>query len=287
MSLQELLKLKSFVGDIMNHSSLEPSPPPFYCPILGSGGGEKSMCTQMAYPPDPFISITQKHPLVSHRHQNNRMNTIKRVVIAQGIFFPLNIQKTNIHTFLHPHISHPSLKPHLHQQQKKNTRNWHTQTKTGHNKRGQDNLIRHQSVQLTFSPIHTKDIKTGARGNITLSLICTCGKHRSTEQWCAHAEFIKYKISSLHSLYGAFLVSGHDLACQQGVSLALTKLRPSITITWWIACSVITRNCVFGYHVTHLYANGIRARQTPRDEFGFLDWNIYPCNYSNETNEMM
>ena len=37
---------------------------------------------------------------------------------------------------------------------------------------------------------------------------------------------IKYKISSLHSLYGAFLVSGRDLACQQGVSLALTKTLP-------------------------------------------------------------
>ena len=37
---------------------------PFYCPVLGSVGGEKSMCTQMAYPADPFNSITQKHPLI-------------------------------------------------------------------------------------------------------------------------------------------------------------------------------------------------------------------------------
>ena len=34
----------------------------------------------------------------------------------------------------------------------------------------------------------------------------------------------------------------------------------------------------------------LRAWRTPRDEFGFLDWNIYfhkGCNYLNETNEMM
>ena len=82
-----------------------------------------------------------------------------------------------------PHSSHiyiSNKKKQTNKQYKKLTH----KDKTGHNKRGQDNLIRHQSVQLTFSPIHTKNIKTGARGNrpITLSLICTCGKHRSTEQ---------------------------------------------------------------------------------------------------------
>ena len=58
--------------------------PPFYCLVLGSGGGEKSMCTQMAYPPDPsFQSLNSIHYYrVSHRHQNKRMNTIiKRAVI--------------------------------------------------------------------------------------------------------------------------------------------------------------------------------------------------------------
>ena len=105
---------------------------PFYCPVLGSGGGEKSMCTQMAYPPDPsFQSLNSIHYYrVSHRHQNKRMNTIiKRAVIAQGIFF-LKTNKKQTHTFLHPHISHPSLKPHLHQQQKKRkTRNRYTKTR--------------------------------------------------------------------------------------------------------------------------------------------------------------
>ena len=32
--------------------------PPFYCPVLGPGGGRKNMCTEMAYPPDPFTSFT-------------------------------------------------------------------------------------------------------------------------------------------------------------------------------------------------------------------------------------
>ena len=34
----------------------------------------------------------------------------------------------------------------------------------------------------------------------------------------------------------------------------------------------------------------LRAWRTPRDDFGFLDWNIYfhkGCNYSNEANEMV
>ena len=123
------------------------------------------MCTQMAYPPDPsFQSINSIHYYrVSHRHQNKRMNAIiKRAVIAQGIFF-LKTNKKLTHTFLHPHISHPSLKPHLHLH---NGKTGHD--KTGHNKRGQDKT-RHLSVKLIFSPIHTKDIKTGTRGNITLS----------------------------------------------------------------------------------------------------------------------
>ena len=75
------------------------------------------------------------------------------------------------------------------------------------------------------------------------------------------------------------------------------KLRPSITITWWIVCSAITQgSCVFNvreYHVlrdANVRKRKLRAWRTPRDEFGFLDWNIYfykGCNYSNETNEMM
>ena len=41
-----------------------------------------------------------------------------------------------------------------------------------------------------------------------------------------------------------------------------------------------------------LYANKIYAHddQTPRNDFGFLDWNTYfhkGCNYSNEANEIM
>ena len=40
-----------------------------------------------------------------------------------------------------------------------------------------------------------------------------------------------------------FLVSGRDLACQQDVSLALTKTPPIqyYMETWWIARSAITR----------------------------------------------
>ena len=42
----------------------------------------------------------------------------------------------------------------------------------------------------------------------------------------------------------------------------------------------------------HLYANEIYPCDdwTPRDDFGFLDWNIYfhkGCDYSNEASEMM
>ena len=54
-----------------------------------------------------------------------------------------------------------------------------------------------------------------------------------------------------------------SLTCQQKFSL---KLRPSITITWWIARPAITQgSCIFNarkhaYRVTHLYANGIHAR---------------------------
>ena len=45
------------------------------------------------------------------------------------------------------------------------------------------------------------------------------------------------------------------------------------------------------YRMMRLYVNGIlRAWRTSRDDFGFLDWNIYfqkGCYYSNEANEMM
>ena len=129
------------------------------------------------------------------------MNTIKRAVIAQGIFFSKNKQKkNNKHTILHPHISHPSLKPHQQQKEKKDKRQIH-KDKTGHYKRGQDKT-RHPSVQLTCFPIHTKDTKTGIiRGNITVS---------NMHMW--NPDHV--------------LVSGCDLACQQEVSLALTKTPP-------------------------------------------------------------
>ena len=59
--------------------------------------------------------------------------------------------------------------------------------------------------------------------------------------------YVKRKKKIPVARYRSFLVSGRDLACQQEVSLALKKkLRPSVTITWWISRSVITRgSCVF------------------------------------------
>ena len=80
------------------------------------------------------------------------------------------------------------------------------------------------------------------------------------------------------------------------------KLRPSITRPWQRARPAITRgSCVFNAHEHHVSRDAsvrkrnvrkwnLRTWWTPRDEFGFLDWNIYfhkGCNYSNETNEMM
>ena len=75
------------------------------------------------------------------------------------------------------------------------------------------------------------------------------------------------------------------------------KLRPSITGPWWIARSAITRGRgVFNVHEhcvscdAPVRKQNLRAWRTPRDDFGFLDWNIYfrkGCNYSNKVNEMM
>ena len=132
----------------------------------------------------PLNSIHYNYGVSHHRHQK-RMNTIIRAVIAQGVFF-LNRQITNIHSYtLTSHIPHSS-QIHISnkKERKKKDKKLTIKDKTGHDKRGQDKT-RHPSVQPTFSPIHTNDIKTGTKGNITLSLICTCKKHCGTEQLCA------------------------------------------------------------------------------------------------------
>ena len=94
-----------------------------------------------------------------------------------------------------------------------------------------------------------------------------------------------------------FLVSGRDLACQQEVSLPLTKTPP-------IHYSNMEDSTFSNYQGSYVFKApehrisrdaSVRKRnlctwQTPRNEFGFLDWNNYfhkGCNYSNETNEMM
>ena len=65
----------------------------------------------------------------------------------------------------------------------------------------------------------------------------------------------------------------------------------------WIARSAITRDsCVFNAREHRVSRDAPVRKQnwrewrTPRDYFGFLDWNIYfhkGCNYSNEAYEMM
>ena len=122
------------------------------------------MCTQMAYPPDPpFQSLNSIHYYrVSHRHQNKRMNTIiKRAVIAQGIFFLLKTNKKLTHTILHPHISHPSLKPHLHQQQKKKKKTKKKQrqeTDTQRQDRTRQDRTRQERTRQNQTPIRSTHI---------------------------------------------------------------------------------------------------------------------------------
>ena len=57
-----------------------------------------------------------------------------------------------------------------------------------------------------------------------------------------------------------------------------------------------TGRCIFNVHDHRISCDAsvrkqnLRAWRTPRDDFGFLGWNIYfykGCNYSNEANEMM
>ena len=90
------------------------------------------------------------------------------------------------------------------------------------------------------------------------------------------------------SSYGEFLVSGYGWACQQEISLVLAKT-PPIHYGTVIERSAITwGSCVFNAcehrvsHDTSVRRRNLRAWQMPRDDFGFLDWNIYfhkGCNY--------
>ena len=64
-----------------------------------------------------------------------------------------------------------------------------------------------------------------------------------------------------------------------------------------VLCLAITQgSCVFNTREHRVSRNASVRKQylsvwrSPRDDFGFLDWNIYfhkGCNYSNEANEMM
>ena len=48
--------------------------------------------------------------------------------------------------------------------------------------------------------------------------------------------------------------------------------------------------CLYVSRDASVRKRNLRTWRTPRDEFGFMDWNIYfrkGCNYSNDTIEMM
>ena len=64
----------------------------------------------------------------------------------------------------------------------------------------------------------------------------------------------------------------------------------------WIARLADTRgSCVFNARVPRVSREASIQKmeftsRTPRDSFGFLDWNVYfheECNYSHDANEMM
>ena len=83
--------------------------------------------------------------------------------------------------------------------------------------------------------------------------------------------------------YSAFLVSGRDLACQQEISLALTKT-PPIHLNYNVGDSAFSNyagwlrinereHCVSRDASVRKW--NLRGWWTPRGEFGFSDWNIY------------
>ena len=124
----------------------------FIALYLGLAVGKKACVHKLPIHQTPsFQSLSSIHYYrVSHRHQNKRMNTIKRAVIAQGMFFlKRNKKQTYIHSYTltsHiPHSSHIYISNKKEKQDKKLTH----KDKTGHDKRGQDKT-RHPSVQLTF-----------------------------------------------------------------------------------------------------------------------------------------
>ena len=111
----------------------------------------------------------------------------------------------------------------------------------------------------------------------------------------AFSQQILQKKAGFEGNYAVFLVSGRDLACQQEVSLALTKTPPihyynvvdSAFSNTRGSCAFNTREHRISRDTSERKRN-LHMWRTPRDEFGFLDWNIYfhkGSNYSNETNE--
>ena len=63
-----------------------------------------------------------------------------------------------------------------------------------------------------------------------------------------------------------------------------------------VGLAIMWDSCIFNTREHRVSRNAstrkpnLRMWRTPRNDFGFLDWNIYfhkGCNYSNEVNEMM
>ena len=154
----------------------------------------KKACVHNGLSTRPLQFNHSKASINTEFHIGIKSEYYKKSCYSTGYFFLKTNKKTNKHTILHPHISHPSLKPH--QQQKRKTRQ-ETDTQR------QDRTLQETTWQ-NQTPIHSTHIFPNpykghknryTRGNITLSNMHMW--NRGTELWCAHAKTTN-KIQNKH-----------------------------------------------------------------------------------------